>query len=139
MQSETNCVTLMLLKSKHMFQCNVKCPINVEFYENEIFRTVIVTIEHHIEMMQVQVMMNLIQIVVVHMLVLLVLNHLTTMMVQKVVNVLEILHKIRPHQKRKNQNEKLLTILMMMKTVKNQILTKIQILITPIRIRIIKT
>ena len=129
----------MYLKAKNMFQCNVGPPIVFEFCEHEFFRTVIVTIEHHIEMMQVQVMMNLIQIVVVHMLVLLVLNHLTTMTAPKVVNVLEILHKIRPHQKRKNQNEKLLTILMTMKIVKNQILTKIQILIIPIRIRIIKT
>ena len=107
-------------------------------------RTVIVTIEHHIEMMQARVMMNLIQIAVVHMLASLVLNHLTMMMVQKVENVLEILLKIRPHQKLKNQNVKLSTILMMMKMMEvkspKTILTKtlIQIIIL-IRIRIIKT
>ena len=105
------------------------------------FRTVIVTIEHHIEMMQARVMTNRTQIVVVHMLVLLVLNHLTTMKMMKVENALEILHKIQPHQKLKNQNVKLLTTLMTMKMMeaKSRILTKILIqIIILIRIRIIK-
>jgi len=105
------------------------------------FRTVIVTIERHIEMMQARVMTNRTQIAVVHMLVLLVSNHLTTMTMMKVENALEILHKIQPHQKLKNQNVKLLTTLMTMKMmeVKSQILIKILIqIIILIRIRIIK-
>ena len=92
-------------------------------------------------MMQARVMTNRTQIVVVHMLVLLVLNHLTTMKMMKVENALEILHKIQPHQKLKNQNVKLSTILMTMKMMeaKSRILTKILIqIIILIRIRIIK-
>ena len=92
-------------------------------------------------MMQARVMTNRTQIVVVHMLVLLVLNHLTTMKMMKVENAREILHKIQPHQKLKNQNVKLSTILMTMKMmeVKSRILTKILIqIIILIRIRIIK-
>ena len=92
-------------------------------------------------MMQARVTTNRTQIVVVHMLVLLVLNHLTTMKMMKVENALEILPKIQPHQKLKNQNVKLSTILMTMKMmeVKSPILTKILIqIIILIRIRIIK-
>ena len=125
--------------SLNAIKVNIKNTLSRDI--EPLFRTVIVTIEHHIVMMQALVMTNPTQIVVVHMLVLLVLNHLTRMIMMKVESALEILHKIQPHQKLKNQNVKSLTILMMMKMteVKSRILIKILIqIIILIRIRLIK-